>query len=182
MRAPEDTAASPGPPLTDEVDRIVAAWRRERPDLDLSPLEVLSRLGRIARHLDRYRSAVFSQHGLDTWEFDVLAALRRAGAPYRLSPSQLAAQTLVASGTMTNRIDRLTGRGLVVREPDPADGRGVLVSLTPPGRDTVDATLATLLERERSLLAGLDGAAQRELSGLLRVLAVDLERTSLSTG
>src|SRR6185295_12228233 len=90
--------------VRDEVDRIVEAWRRERPDLDVAPLEVLSRVTRLARHLDRARSAAFARHGLETWEFDVLAALRRSGEPYRLSPGQLVAQTMVTSGTMTNRI------------------------------------------------------------------------------
>lgn len=172
---PADGAARSGTrPAGDEVDRIVGAWRRERPDLDLAPLEVLSRLARIARHLDRYRGAAFAEHGLEAWEFDVLAALRRAGAPYRLSPGHLAVQTLVASGTMTNRIDRLQARRLVLREPDPADGRGVLVSLTDAGRDTVDATMETLLARERDLLADLDQVSQRRLADLLRRLALSL--------
>ena len=94
-------------PGEDEVDRVVGAWRRERPDLDVSPMEVLSRVTRLARQLDRHRAAAFSAHGLEGWEFDVLAALRRAGAPYQLSPKALLQQTLVSSGTMTNRIDRL---------------------------------------------------------------------------
>src|SRR6059058_6697504 len=92
--------------MDDEVDRLIEAWRRERPDLDVAPLEVLSRVSRLARHLDRARGAAFSAHGLEPWEFDVLAALRRAGAPYELSPGQLTAEALVTSGTMTNRIDR----------------------------------------------------------------------------
>src|SRR5689334_20098722 len=114
----------------DEVDRIVEAWRHERPDLDVAPLEVLSRVSRLARHLDRARSAAFTEHALESWEFDVLSALRRAGDPYELSPGQLVTQTLVTSGTMTNRVDRLTARGLVQRLPDPRDRRGVLVRLT----------------------------------------------------
>src|SRR6478609_1343015 len=122
----------------DEVDRIVVAWQRERPDLDVAPLEVLSRVSRLARHLDRARSAAFAEHGLESWEFDVLSALRRAGAPYELSPGQLVTQTLVTSGTMTNRVDRLTARELVQRLPDPRDRRGVIVRLTPAGRATVD--------------------------------------------
>ena len=97
------------PSVQDEVDRLVAAWRRERPDLDVRPFEVLSRVTRLARHLDRARRAAFAEHDLEVGEFDVLAALRRAGDPYVLSPGQLLAQTLVTSGTMTNRIDRLEG-------------------------------------------------------------------------
>jgi DNA-binding MarR family transcriptional regulator len=154
------------------VDRIVAAWRRERPDLDVRPLEVLSRVMRLARHLDRDRAAAFSHHGLESWEFDVLAALRRSGPPYQLSPSQLITQTLVTSGTMTNRVDRLEERGLVTRLPDPADGRGVIVRITAEGRSRVDAALGELLERERALLAVLDMGRCRELSGLLRRLLI----------
>lgn len=119
--------------MEDEVDRLVAAWRRERPDLDVEPLEVLSRVSRLARHLDRARRIAFSEHNLEPWEFDVLTSLRRAGAPYQLSPGQLLTQTLVTSGTMTNRIDRLTKKNLVERLPDPSDRRGVLVRLTPRG-------------------------------------------------
>jgi DNA-binding MarR family transcriptional regulator len=102
-----------GQPTRDEVDTIVAAWRRERPDLDVAPMEILSRISRLARHLDRLRGNAFSVHGLESWEFDVLAALRRSGPPYRLSPGQLLRETLVTSGTMTNRVDRLVERGLV---------------------------------------------------------------------
>src|SRR6478752_5155448 len=114
----------------DDVDEIVAAWRRERPDLDVSPLEVLSRVSRLARRLDLARGSAFSEHLLDGWAFDVLSALRRAGEPYELSPGQLVQQTLVTSGTMTNRVDRLERRGLVRRSPDPSDRRGVIVALT----------------------------------------------------
>jgi DNA-binding MarR family transcriptional regulator len=159
----------------DEVDRIVAAWRRERPDLDVSPLEVLSRVTRLARHLDRARSAAFTRHGLETWEFDVLAALRRSGAPYRLSPGQLVAQTMVTSGTMTNRIDRLATRGLVRRLPDPADGRGVMVRLEDPGRVLADSALADLLRTERDVLAVLGAGEHERLSGLLRDLLTTLD-------
>lgn len=159
----------------DEVDRIVQAWRRERPDLDVSPLEVLSRVTRLARHLDRARSAAFARHDLETWEFDVLTALRRSGEPYRLSPGQLVAQTMVTSGTMTNRIDRLAGRGLVRRLPDPADGRGVMVRLEDSGRLLADAALADLLQTERNVLAVLDPGEHERLSGLLRALLTTLD-------
>ena len=154
----------------DEVDRIVVAWRRERPDLDVGPLEVLSRVTRLARLLDRARSAAFARHGLEAWEFDVLAALRRAGSPYQLSPGQLVGLTMVTSGTMTNRIDRLTGRELVRRQPDPADGRGVMVTLEDTGKLLADTALADLLEVERSVLTVLDQAEHQQLSRLLRDL------------
>lgn len=151
----------------DEVDRIVAAWNRERPDLDVEPLTVLSRVLRLARHLDLARRASFAQHGLEAWEFDVLSALRRAGAPYSLSPGALLTQTLVTSGTMTNRIDRLVEHGLVERLPSPGDRRGVLVRLTARGRAQVDAALSELLDVERGLLAGLTRADRVRLAGLL---------------
>ena len=166
----------------DEVDRLVAAWRRERPDLDVSPLEVLSRVNRLARHLDRARRAAFAEHQLETWEFDVLSALRRAGDPYELSPGQLLTRTLVTSGTMTNRIDRLTQRGLVRRRPDPDDRRGVLVTLTDDGRSLVDAALTDLLEHERAILAQLSAADQHRLAGLLRTVVAPFDAESEAAG
>ena len=108
-------------------------WQTGRPDLDVGPLHVLSRVSRLARHLDRARRAAFAAHGLETWEFDVLSALRRQGEPYQLSPGALLRATLVTSGTMTNRIDRLSQAGLVSRHRDPQDKRGVLVRLTSKG-------------------------------------------------
>ena len=119
-------------------DAALGAFRRERPDLDTAPMEVLSRISRLAHHLDRRRAGTFGAHGLESWEFDVLAALRRAGEPYELSPGRLLRETLVTSGTMTNRVDRLAGRGLVERLPDPHDRRGVLVRLTADGKANVD--------------------------------------------
>ncbi len=174
--APSGSSAASGPSVPfDEVDRIVGAWRRERPDLDVSPLEVLSRVTRLARHLDRARGAAFAAHALEVWEFDVLAALRRAGAPYELSPGQLTAETLVTSGTMTNRIDRLEQRALVRRRPDPSDGRGVLVGLTEDGRELVDTALEDLLARERGLLAELDEASLASLAAALRRLVAPFD-------
>lgn len=161
--------------MQDEVDRLVAAWARERPDLDVRPLEVLSRVTRLARHLDRARGTAFAAHDLEGWEFDVLAALRRAGPPYTLSPGQLLAQTMVTSGTMTNRVDRLQQRGLVERLPDPDDRRGVRVRLTASGKSRVDAALADLLERERALLRDLSRDDQQALSALLRRLVAPFE-------
>ncbi|WP_286690981.1 MULTISPECIES: MarR family transcriptional regulator [unclassified Aeromicrobium] len=155
----------------DEVDGIVAAWQRERPDLDTRPMQVLSRVTRLARHLDRARRAAFAAHALEPWEFDVLSALRRSGPPYQLSPGRLVTETMVTSGTMTNRVDRLAGRGLVAREADPGDRRGVLVTLTAAGRAAVDAALDELLEQERSLLSSLDPDDADTLAASLRTLA-----------
>ena len=159
-----------GPTGEDDVDRIVAAWQRERPDLDVEPLHVLSRIARLARQQARLRDAAFAAHGLDSWEFDVLAALRRAGAPYELSPGQLVAETLVTSGTMTTRVDRLIGRDLVRRRPDTRDRRGVLVQLTAAGRDAVDAAMSSLLALEHDLVATLNDQDRAGLPDALRRL------------
>lgn len=161
--------------MRDEVDDLVEAWRRERSDLDLTPVEVFSRIGRLARHLDLARRQAFTDHGIESWEFDVLAALRRAGGDYELSPGRLIRETLVTSGTMTNRVDRLATRGLVERLPDPSDRRGVLVRLTDAGRTTVDGALRGLLERERDLLAGLNTTDHKHLAALLRDLVAPFE-------
>ncbi|MVA76647.1 MarR family transcriptional regulator [Auraticoccus sp. F435] len=161
--------------MQDEVDALVADWARERPDLDLSAMQVLSRVSRLSHLLDRARKEAFTAHGIVAWEFDVLAALRRAGAPYTLSPGALIRETLVTSGTMTNRVDRLVERGLVTRSADPSDRRGVLVTLTDAGRDTVDGALTSLLAAERRLLAGLDPQRQQQLAGLLRSLGLAID-------
>jgi DNA-binding MarR family transcriptional regulator len=157
-------------PARDEVDALLDAWRRERPDLDLRPMEVLSRISRLAHHLDRRRASAFGSHGLEPWEFDVLAALRRSGSPYQLTPGQLLRETLVTSGTMTNRVDRLAARNLVSRGDDPGDRRGVLVRLTDRGRETVDAALADLLRAERAMLTDLADTDRNELVAALRRL------------
>lgn len=159
----------------DGVDDIVDAWRRERPDLDPEPLHVFSRLSRLARRLDLDRASAFARHDLDGWEFDVLSALRRAGDPYVLTPGQLVQQTLVTSGTMTNRVDRLVRRGWVERQPSPTDRRGVLVRLTVDGRRAVDAAMADLLDRERDLLAELPREEQAVLTSQLRRLLAPFE-------
>ncbi|MGI8614823.1 MAG: MarR family winged helix-turn-helix transcriptional regulator [Nocardioidaceae bacterium] len=156
--------------MRDEVDRLVEAWQRERPDLDVAPMHVLSRVTRLARHLDRARRQAFADSDLEPWEFDVLSALRRSGEPYELSPGRLLRETMVTSGTMTNRVDRLAAGGLVERSPDPADRRGVRVRLTEHGRSAVDAALEALLARERQLLASLSGADRARLADLLRDL------------
>ena len=160
---------------TDDVDAIVEAWRRERPDLDTEPLHVFSRVSRLARLLDLDRMSAFAQHSLEGWEFDVLSALRRAGAPYELSPGRLVQETLVTSGTMTNRIDRLATKGWVARQPSPSDRRGVIVKLTQEGQERVDAAMADLLTRERELLASMPDEERRALTSALRHLLTPFE-------
>ncbi len=160
---------------SDEVDRIVGAWNTQRPDLDFSPLEVFSRVDRLSKHLDRARREAFRRSDLEPWEWDVLSALRRAGEPYQLSPKQLLLQTLVSSGTMTNRIDRLVARRLVRRVPDPIDGRSVLVTLTDDGRIRVDAAITRLVDAEAAILAVVPRQDRERLAGLLRKLSLSFD-------
>jgi DNA-binding MarR family transcriptional regulator len=162
--------------VEDDVDRLIAAWQRERPDMDVSPMHVLSRITRLALHLDRARRQAFAAHDLEPSEFDVLSALRRSGEPYQLSPGQLVHETLVTSGTMTNRVDRLVRKRLVERRPDPADRRGVQVRLTTAGKAAVDGALDALLEHEKHLLAGLPPADATTLADALRTLSHPFDR------
>ena len=154
--------------MEDEVDRLLRGWRRVLPAVDVSPLEVLSRVSRLTRYLDRQRSVIFARHDLEIWSFDVLSALRRASAPPSLSPGQLMAQTLVTSGTMTNRLDRLEERGLVRRQQDSVDARSVRVQITAAGRKCVDRALTDLVDREHAILASLSADDRHTLGDLLR--------------
>lgn len=171
-----DSPAPDAPPGTDEVDRIVAAWRRERPDIDVSPLTVLSRVSRLAHHLDALRRRAFASVALEPWEFDVLSALRRAGAPYRSTPGHMLSQTLVTSGTMSVRIDKLVARALVRRRADERDRRTVQVELTPEGLRTADEAMTALTEVEDAVLAALSPTEREQLAGLLRILLLPLEK------
>lgn len=158
--------------VTDEVDAIVAAWHRERPDLDVEPLQVMSRISRLADVLAERRADAFVEHGLQAHEFDVLTALRRVGEPFELTAGELSALTHVTSGTMTSRLDRLTHRKFVTRHPDPSDGRLVRVRLTALGRKRVDAAFVALLESERDLLSRLGDVKRKDLADLLRELLI----------
>ncbi|WP_158371129.1 MarR family winged helix-turn-helix transcriptional regulator [Cellulosimicrobium cellulans] len=153
----------------DHVDRIQQEWARERPDVDVRPQGVIGRLHRLALALTGEITAVYREHELGEGEFDVLAALRRAGAPYERAPGDLAAHTMVTTGAMTKRVDRLERAGLVTRRPSAEDGRGRVVALTPRGREVVDAAFTAHMANERRLLDLLgpeeDAAA---LEGLLR--------------
>jgi DNA-binding MarR family transcriptional regulator len=158
---------------SDEVDLIIDAWARVRPDIDFAPLDVFSRLRRISRRLDRLRAEAFRHADLEIWEFDVLSTLRRAGDPFQLSPKDLVAATMVTSGTMTNRLDRLMERQLVERHSDPRDGRAALIRITPAGVERVDAAMSLLVQVERSPLDSLTAHQQAELAELLRVLGAE---------
>jgi DNA-binding MarR family transcriptional regulator len=163
-----------GTPVTDQVDVVVAQWRRERPDLDPAPMGVVGRIQRANRLLERGLREEFTRHGLQLWEFDLLATLRRSGAPYRLTAGALTDSAMITSGAVTNRVDRLTARGLVTREIDPGNRRSMVITLTPAGRKLMDGILADHLANERRLLAALSPARQRELLDLLRTLLIGL--------
>jgi DNA-binding MarR family transcriptional regulator len=161
--------------VEDEVERLVAGWQLALPDVDLSPLEVLSRVTRLARHLERQRSLIFACHDLETWSFDVLSALRRAGQYHELSPGQLLAMTLVTSGTMTNRLGHLEQRGLVSRKVDPKDARSVRVRITVKGRKRVEGALKDLVVKEDALLVGLTDGQRSTLAGLLKIVVAPFD-------
>ena len=159
----------------DRVDAIEAAWRRERPDVDVAPLALFGRLFRAVSLADARLAAGLTGYDLQPGWFDLLAALRRAGKPYQLNPTQLSQATMLSSAGMTKRLDRMAAAGLVERHPDPTDRRGTLVRLTPRGRRTIDAALPLHVANEARLLAGLTKQERRSLDALLRKLLVDLE-------
>jgi DNA-binding MarR family transcriptional regulator len=161
---------------SDHVDRILQQWRRERPDLDASPIGLFGRLFRASHLADAALAEGLADYELQTGWFDLLAALRRAGAPYELSPTQLMEATMLSSGGMTKRIDRLVGAGLVERAPDPGDRRGVLVRLTRRGKKTIDSALAAHLANEERLLRSFASADRATFERLLRTLLAELEQ------
>lgn len=156
--------------MQDAVDRLLAQWHQERPDVDVSPMAVVGRISRAARTLERGLQTEFARHGLQPWEFDILATLRRAGAPYELTAGALASSAMVTSGAITNRIDRLVARGLVTRDVDPDNRRTVRIGLTPEGRRLVDATLPHHVANEAALLEPLSPTERERLAQLLRKL------------
>ncbi|MGV8882013.1 MAG: MarR family winged helix-turn-helix transcriptional regulator [Rhodoglobus sp.] len=160
----------------DAVDRIQEAWARERPDLDVSPSAVIGRLHRLASHLTDELLVVYREHGLGEGDFDVLATLRRAGDLFELAPGELAEHTMVTTGAMTKRIDRLEAAGLVARRASETDGRGRVVALTDHGRQLIDRAFEQHMANEHRLLASLAPDEQRALQGLLTKWLADFER------
>ncbi|HEY9100120.1 MAG TPA: MarR family transcriptional regulator [Thiobacillus sp.] len=158
----------------DAVDRILEQWQRERPDLDVSPMGTIGRIKRCAVLLQRKLDEVFDQFDMTGWEFDVLATLRRSGAPYSLAPTTLFSTLMITSGTMTHRLKGLETRGLVQRLLNPDDARSVLVQLTPKGLALIDRVVDAHVENEHKLLSSLKpadlAALQTQLSKLLSVL------------
>lgn len=157
----------------DAVDRITSQWNAVRPDVDVSPIGVIGRVSRLSRLVDRRLAENFARHGIENWMYDVLATLRRSGEPYELTAGQLVRQTMVTTGAITNRIDRLEQRGLVERARGD-DRRKVIVRLTPAGRDLVDDVVEGHMATEREILAVLSPRQQRELARMLRTTLLGL--------
>jgi DNA-binding MarR family transcriptional regulator len=162
----------------DRIDEILSQWHRERPELDVAALGLVGRLLRTAQLAEADLARGLAGHGLQRGWFDLLAALRRSGRPYELNPTQLMSATMLSSGGMTKRLDRLVDAGLVERRPDPADRRGVLVKLTARGKALAERAIESHIANEEHLLRSLTPADRRALDGLLRRLLADLEGTA----
>lgn len=156
----------------DAVDRIIQQWGRERPDLELSPMATIGRAKRCAALLQRRLEETFARFGMSNWEFDVMATLRRSGAPYRLAPTVLFSTLMITSGTMTHRLKRLQANGWIERQDNPDDARSKLVQLTPEGLALIDRAVTAHVENERRILSPLSKQTMAELDrGLIRMLA-----------
>jgi DNA-binding MarR family transcriptional regulator len=160
--------------MKDGVDEIIEQWRRERPDLDPTPIGVIGRISRLAREIEQRLEPVYREHGLEPGWHDVLSTLRRSGPPYRLRASDFTGALMLTSSGTTKRLDKLEQAGLIAREPDPQDRRGVLIALTPAGREGIDALTAAHLANEHRILGALSEAERRELADLLRKLQLGL--------
>ena len=160
----------------DHVDHLIEQWGRVLPGLDVSPMAVIARISRLCRILERDVDQIYAEHGLNHAQFGVLAALRRSGPPFRLSPTELYSSLLITSGAVTNRLERLTAAGLVRRVPDPADGRSLLVALTPKGLRLIDRLVELHYAREAELLESLGARDREQLVRLLRGLLIAVER------
>jgi len=161
--------------VKDGVDGIIEQWRRERPDLDPSPIGVIGRISRLAREIEQRLEPVYREHELEPGWHDVLSTLRRSGGPpYRLRASDFTGALMLTSSGTTKRLDKLEQAGLIARAPDPHDRRGVLITLTPAGVDVIDRLTGAHLANERVILGALSEAEQRRLADLLRKLQLGL--------
>jgi DNA-binding MarR family transcriptional regulator len=170
------------PDFADHVDRIQAQWRRERPDLDPTPQGVIGRLHRLAGRLSDELLAVYHRHGLGEGDFDVLASLRRTGEPFELPAGELARHTMVTTGAMTKRIDRLEAAGLVSRRPDASDGRGRRIALTPRGRELIDRAFTQHMANEQRLVALVPEGDREVLARILKRWLAALDEESVGGG
>jgi DNA-binding MarR family transcriptional regulator len=167
--------------MTDAVDKILEQWANERPEIDVSAMGLIGRISRLERVLRPALDAVFTEHGLESWEFDVLATLRRSGTPYELVVGELLHSMMVTSGTMTNRIDRLVGRGLVERRSAADDRRLVIVKLSETGRTLIDRVLPAHATNLSRLVSGLTEPDRAELDRVLSVFLQTLETPTPAT-
>ncbi|MDC8442224.1 MarR family transcriptional regulator [Halomonas aquamarina] len=159
----------------DHVDTILEQWRQERPDLDVAPMGTIGRVKRLNHALMRVMEKTWAKYGLTDASFDVLATLRREGAPYALSPGDLMASTMVTSGTMTHRLNQLEKAGLIERVKNPADGRGFLISLSQRGFEVIDEAVAAHVDTQAQLVSGLTAEQRSQLDDLLKQLLAELE-------
>jgi DNA-binding MarR family transcriptional regulator len=164
--------------MADHVDLVLRQWHAQRPDLDVSPMAVIGRLSRLSRLISTELARTFTAHGLDAASFDVLATLRRSDPPHRLTPAELMRSSMVTSGAITQRLDRLESRGLVIRTPSESDGRGVHVTLTDEGRALIDRALPDHVETEHRVLSALSAAQRDKLAATLRDLLESLGDTT----
>lgn len=164
--------------MADHLDFVLAQWARERPDLDASPMGVIGRITRLARLLEIELNRAFRAHGLDRSGFDVLATLRRAGPPHRMTPAELMRSSMITSGAVTQRIDRLEKRGLIARAPGEFDGRQVDVALTKRGLQLIEQALPDHIANEHRLLQALTPTQRKALSENLRKLLEALGDTA----
>lgn len=160
----------------DHVDNILKQWQQERPDLDVAPMGTIGRIKRLNQALMRAMEQTWAKYGLTDASFDVLATLRREGAPYALSPGDLMTSTMVTSGTMTHRINQLEKVGLVERVKNPADGRGFLISLSQRGFDLIDEAVTAHVETQAQLVSGLTKEQQIQLDDLLKQFLIGFEQ------
>lgn len=158
----------------DGADRIAQAWQRERPGTPVSSIGVITRIWRLGKLLDEERRRTHERLGVDAGTLDLLSTLRRAGRPYRLPPSTIAARSMVSAGAISQRLSRAERAGLVCRLPSGTDGRGVIVELTRDGHDVIERTVDELLHHEETLLSALIPEQRTELAGLLKILLADL--------
>ncbi|OZF04379.1 MarR family transcriptional regulator [Rhodococcus sp. 15-2388-1-1a] len=162
--------------VRDAVDRILQQWTVERPDVDVSPMAVIGRISRAASVLDKRIQVTLAEYGLQPGEFDLIATLRRTGAPHRLTVGQLLDSAMVTSGAITNRLNRLTDKGLIEREIDPTNRRVVIVQLTAAGISAVDAALPAHVANEEALLTSLTPGERSQLAALLKRLLLDIQQ------
>jgi len=164
----------------DHVEKILEQWRQERPDLDVAPMGIIGRIKRLHDRLSDELNVVFSSHGLNAASFDVLATLRRAGRPYALSPSALISWTMVTSGTMTNRLNRLESKGLIERRPNPKDGRGFVIALSKKGVELIDQVIGEHVKNQHRIMSGIDIKSRDQLNTILAAWLIELEEVKPS--